>query len=251
MHLTFTLGDDRTTIRLPVHHQHLLQAVAYGLFPPAVAARVHDRGVVVDGRPFRLFTFSRLYGTFHRHGAVLIYVGPLTWTLASPWDDVMQAVAERALRHGVLWLGPQPVSVAGVQCRCFPSVGDRIAVRTLSPVSVHQTVRGPDGKAVTRYLAPEEPAYAALVEGNLRRKYQAWHGHPAPAPERCVHLAPLGAVREHVVGYQGGIVKGVSGRFALAGPPELLRVALEAGLGSRTAQGFGCITLVEAATGAE
>lgn len=41
--------------------------------------------------------------------------------------------------------------------------------------------------------------------------------------------------------YQDIIVKGASGTFDITGDSHLLWLALEAGLGSKNAQGFGCI----------
>jgi len=48
-----------------------------------------------------------------------------------------------------------------------------------------------------------------------------------------------------VIRYKGTIIKGWMGKYRLTGKPELLTVALDAGLGAKNSQGFGCCEVVE------
>ncbi|MDW8006914.1 MAG: CRISPR-associated endoribonuclease Cas6, partial [Thermomicrobium sp.] len=41
--------------------------------------------------------------------------------------------------------------------------------------------------------------------------------------------------------YKGTWIEGWVGRFVLEGPPDYLRLALEAGLGAKNSQGFGFV----------
>jgi CRISPR-associated endoribonuclease Cas6 len=45
--------------------------------------------------------------------------------------------------------------------------------------------------------------------------------------------------------YKGTWIEGWVGRFLLEGPSELLRLALEAGLGAKNSQGFGYVVEVD------
>jgi len=52
-------------------------------------------------------------------------------------------------------------------------------------------------------------------------------------------------VRRNIVKYKDFYVKGYTCRLELEGPRELLQLALDAGIGSKNSQGFGCVELVE------
>ncbi|WP_448575536.1 CRISPR-associated endoribonuclease Cas6, partial [Thermomicrobium sp.] len=45
--------------------------------------------------------------------------------------------------------------------------------------------------------------------------------------------------------YKGTWIEGWTGRFLIEGPPEYLRLALEAGLGAKNSQGFGYVEEVD------
>ncbi|KJS47026.1 MAG: CRISPR-associated protein Cas6, partial [Peptococcaceae bacterium BRH_c23] len=59
-----------------------------------------------------------------------------------------------------------------------------------------------------------------------------------------VNLHMLNNPKMHILEYKGGIIKGYSGMMELSGPPELLQVAIDAGLGSKNAQGCGCLEVM-------
>ncbi|CAA7602828.1 CRISPR associated protein Cas6 [Acididesulfobacillus acetoxydans] len=59
-----------------------------------------------------------------------------------------------------------------------------------------------------------------------------------------LRLRALGQPRLHIIEYKGGIIKGYSGSLELYGVRSLLQLAVDAGLGSKNAQGFGCLELM-------
>ncbi len=64
MRLTVTMSGRQGTVSLPLHYQHLLQGLLYrSLENEQLAAFLHDRGFRHGKRSFKLFTFSRLFGT--------------------------------------------------------------------------------------------------------------------------------------------------------------------------------------------
>ncbi|UZQ86962.1 hypothetical protein ODU73_001684 [Thermoclostridium stercorarium] len=82
-----------------------------------------------------------------------------------------------------------------------------------------------------------------MVEENLRKKYRAYTG--MQPPEEKVWFSPITQPRLHIVKYKGYIVKGYTCRLSVEGPRELLQMAVDAGLGGKNSQGFGCVKLAE------
>lgn len=69
-----------------------------------------------------------------------------------------------------------------------------------------------------------------MITANLVKKYRAYHG-----------LQPLDRPRLHVTTYKGTVVKGYTCRLRLSGPRDPLQTALDAGLGGKGSQGYGCV----------
>lgn len=231
-------------LKLPIHHQHILQAAAYSLFTPVIANYLHDRGFTVDRKTFRLFTFSRLQGQYRLESDSIGYFGNVHWTVSSPLDLVISDVANLLLRNPEIRLGSHHLEVESIAVERLSVGGETVLVRTLSPITVHQTVWRPDGRPYALHLHPKDRDFQGLVSENLWQKYRAVYGLSAAIPEGGVRVEPVGQCRERVVLYKGGVVKGYTGRFHLNGPTPLLQMALDAGIGARNAQGFGMVELV-------
>ncbi|MDI6871025.1 MAG: CRISPR-associated endoribonuclease Cas6 [Bacillota bacterium] len=231
-------------LRLPVHHNRLLQAAIYSRLDRETAKLVHDRGYGDEGRGFKMFTFSRLMGRYDmdREAGIMRFSGPLRLVISSPMPDFCSSLLTSLLTQGNLELGGQEVVVEEVQTS-QPRVTRETAVfRTLSPVVVYSTVIKGDGTKYTCYFQPGEPEFAALLTENLKKKFKVVFGEP---PEGTVRVRPLGQPRLSIVKYAGTVIKGYSGRISIEGPVKLLQIGLDAGVGAKNSQGFGCVELEE------
>jgi CRISPR-associated endoribonuclease Cas6 len=146
------------------------------------------------------------------------------------------------LTKGKIRLGSSEVEVEKMMVQQVMVDGTRAMLRILSPVVAYSTLLRPDGRKYTCYFQPGEPDYDRLIENNLRKKFSAFYGQDAPAGE--VKVRALGQSKLHVLDYKGTVVKGYSGRMAITGPTELLQMAVDAGIGSKNSQGFGCVEVV-------
>jgi CRISPR-associated endoribonuclease Cas6 len=155
----------------------------------------------------------------------------------------------------------------------------RIKVRTLSPVVAYSTMLRGDGKKYTVYFQPGEPEFERIVSENLRKKEEGLRSLDSDrywlslsninkmtdakiqnANERgvsrasglatpgnmanCFKVWPKNRPRLSIIKYKGGIIKGYSALLELEGPRTTLQLALDAGLGSKNAQGFGCLEVI-------
>ena len=91
--------------------------------------------------------------------------------------------------------------------------------------------------------------HGMVVNRNLRNKAAAlaqWGGgQPLANPSRPLAIR-VHQSRLHVMKYRDIIIKGHSGTFTLTGDPLLLRLGMDSGLGSKNAQGFGCVAWTHA-----
>lgn len=243
MHIYFTLKPN-SVLEVPVHYNHLIQGAIYNAIEPELAAFLHEKGYESGNRKFKLFTFSRLMGRFQidKEKKTIRFMEEIKLVVSSPVDEFCQSIANGMLTKGSIWFGNGDMEVEKMLVRQFKAERERVVLRTLSPVVVYSTFLRPDGRKYTCYFQPGDPDYDALVGNNLRKKYKALY--VIDAPEEEVKVRRLGETKLNVMNYKETVIKGSSGKLVLTGPKELLQMAVDAGIGSKNGQGFGCVEVV-------
>lgn len=240
MQLSFKL-ESNEPFSLPLHYNHLIQGFIYEAIDLELSTFLHDEGYMVQNRSLRLFVFSRLLGNFkiHRPAQTITFGPQVTLWIASPLENFCLSMVRNIMRRGDLHLGSH--ILRGVTFNSLtPKINsDSIIVYTRSPVTVYSTLLRPDGRKYTVYFQPGDPDYDHLITENLKRKYFAVNHQPAP--DGAISVQPQSQMKRNIVIYKDFIIKGYSGKLLLKGPPELLQIALDAGLGAKNSQGFGFI----------
>ncbi|HHY99028.1 MAG TPA: CRISPR-associated endoribonuclease Cas6 [Firmicutes bacterium] len=243
MRIIISLDTKEMPLVLPIHYNELLQGAIYASLDEEIGDFMHDKGFVHQKRSFKLFTFSRLMGNYRldSQSGKISFTDSIKIVISSPIKAFCSSILTHMIRDGRLRLGARLVDVEGVEV-IEPTVHqERIRVHTLSPIVVYSTMYRTDGRKYTCYFQPGEAEFAELISGNLRKKYELVHRSDAPA--EAFNIRPIGQSRMNLISYHGTIVKGYSCRLEISGPQPLLQVAMDAGLGSKNSQGFGCIEL--------
>jgi len=232
-------------IEIPLQYNHLVQGVIYNSIEPELAAFLHEKGYVSGSRKFKLFSFSRLLGKYQidKEKGIIRFTDDIQLILSSPIDEFCQSIANGILTKGQIRIGNNEVEVQKMMVQQYKVDKPEVKVRMLSPVVVYSTLLRPDGRKYTCYFQPGEPDYDRLVENNLRKKYQAFYRKEASDGE--VKVRRLGRIKLNVLNYKNTVIKGYSGKLLLTGPKELLQMAVDAGIGSKNSQGFGCLEVME------
>nr|WP_269456778.1 CRISPR-associated endoribonuclease Cas6 [Thermanaeromonas toyohensis] len=206
---------------------------------------MHEQGFELGKRKFKLFTFSRLMGKVRvapRQGYML-FSPPINVVICSPLAIILQEVASGLLKQGYIRLGKELLQVDKVTATDQVVQGRNIVVRMLSPLTVYSTLVDSEYR-YTHYYSPFEPRFQELILANLTKKY--WLIFGRQAEQEGFSIEPLSVSEKDfkIVKYKGTIIKGWMGIYRLQGDPQLLEVALDAGLGGKNSQGFGCCELV-------
>ncbi len=248
MRIDLQLRGRNGKVVLPAHYNWLVQSFIYRHLEPALADKVHNIGWLDGSRPLRLFAFSRLRGTFHRHGNELHFPGPLWLTITSPVDEFLESLAVHLVREGTIRLGAALLDLVSVEVVVPPPYQRPVRLRALSPITVYSTLETPDGRRKTYYYAPQEPEFGRLAIENLRRKIRAWTGEDLPPDGATLRPVKVSNRNLVVARYKGTVIKGWTGIYELDAPEPYFRMALDAGLGAKNSQGFGCVEVWEART---
>jgi len=242
LHAYIELKMEPSSPPVALHYNYLVQAAIYAALPGDIAIRVHDAGYVAGTRIFKPFAFSRLMGRFVINGQTIMFPESVRLVIVSPDREFFQHLVSRLFMQEGLILGDARFQITGVRFDEQIVKGETVCVRTLSPVVAYSTLLRPEGGKYTCFYQPGEEEFNRLVTGNLSKKYEAFHG--SPPPDGQVWVRPLDRPRLHVTTYKGTVVKGYTCRLRMTGPRELLQMSLDAGLGGKGSQGYGCLEYI-------
>jgi CRISPR-associated endoribonuclease Cas6 len=233
---------NNTSIRLPLEYNHLVQAAIYRTLDAELATFLHDYGFEGSGRRFKLFTFSRLFGKFQIMNRQIVFFPPVRLIISSPVEAFCQSLVNGLLSYDGIQLGNEGLIVAAVRAEQPKVAASTIKFRLLSPVVAYSTLFRPDESKYTCYYQPGDGEFTRSAAENIRRKYLASYNVPPPDGE--LEIRPLQQPKLHVMRFKGTVIKGYTGLLRLAGPEELLQMAVDVGLGSKNSMGFGCGEMV-------
>ncbi|KFD40694.1 CRISPR-associated protein Cas6 [Peptococcaceae bacterium SCADC1_2_3] len=244
MHLIVCLRPSKEILRLPMHYNRLIQAAIYTNLGSDLAEFLHGRGFTAGRRSFKLFTFSRMMGEYRLDKAKneIIFFKELKLVVSSPLLQFCTSLLNHLLTSGVIYLGEEIAEITGINVETPKVVTEEAEIRMLSPVVVYSTFLKPEGGKYTCYFQPGEGEFTRLIESNLRKKYEAFYQRTPPAGE--VKIRAIGRPKFNLVMYKDTPIKGYTCRLKLTGPPDLLQMGVDAGLGSKGSQGFGCVEMV-------
>lgn len=241
MHIILELSCEKPVI-LPIHYNHIIQGFVYNTIDEKLSEFLHDKGYG-KGRVFKLFCFSNLSGKPDTKSISekIIFNGRVMLEISSAVDEFCESFANGLFKKTIM-LGSNYMDVSSIKIDRQHVNSTEVCFKTLSPVVAYSTLIKGDGRKFTCYFQPGEEDFRRIVEDNLRKKYKAFTGLDAPKGEFTVK--PLEQPRLHIVKYKDFVIKGYTGRLKVSGPQELLQMAADAGLGSKSSQGFGCVRVV-------
>jgi len=229
-------------IILPIHYNLITQGFIYNMIDRELSDFLHNKGYG-DSRKFKMFCFSNILGKAHfdEENANLVFKSPIKLVVSSPDDHFCESFANSILKKDIR-LGSNTLEIGKIEINRQQINEDKIELQALSPITVYSTLLRPDGRKYTCFFQPGEDDFNRIAEENLRKKYFAFTGMQPPNGKVC--FMPLSQPKLHIVKYKDFIIKGYTCKLSVEGPRQLLQIAVDAGLGSKNSQGFGCVKLI-------
>jgi CRISPR-associated endoribonuclease Cas6 len=232
------IQDDE--ISLPVHYNRPLQGLFYNLMSKAFP-EYHDLGTKVENKKLKLFTFSRIYpeNSFKVLEKRLLFKGAFEVYFASPMSKIIDSVNSSIETEEVFRLEKKYFTIEKETIN-IDEITENMYVKTLSPITAYSTIILPNKSKYTHYYSAYSQDFKKLVEDNIKRKAQAM-GENFDDCELNIQPYGITEKNEKLLFYKGIIIKGWTGYFKITGSRELIKLALNSGLGAKNAQGFGMI----------
>ena len=249
---------------IPINYQYELSSAIYRIVDQAdseFAKFLHHQGYRANGRPFRLFSFSRMFfrgfKVLTASGRIEHYGREVRLEVSFLVDRIAEEFIKGLFMNQEIFLGDK-ISGTTYQVQRIESVSTPIFqhvmhYRCLSPILVRR--KRPTGGE--DYLNPLEEGYAELILENLLSKSLALstvstgEGGGGLSDERPVlDLKLIGKIYKNGVTIkqltpQQSKLIGYSYEFELSAPVELQEIGYYAGFGHLGSQGFGCVEIKE------
>jgi len=269
MHIKLTLRTDGQNNLLTLNYQYPLSSAIYKILSSSsseYAKFLHDKGYIgADGKPRKLFTFSRLYilPKPKRRGSKL-YLRPqsqATLQIASPMlEDFVQHFVVGLFSNQAIEIANRDSKISffveQVETIAEPTFTSPCHFRALSPI-VLTTQLDTETGLETHFYRPLEEGLSEAVRESLIGKHQTAYGRP-PNDDNLQYeidqqylnrkggpegVSKLITIRE---GHDDETkVKAFIAPFTLTGSTELMRTAWECGVGDKGSMGFGCVDVIK------
>ncbi len=239
--LTFSFKND--VITLPLHHNHLIQAMLYKNLPPALSSYLHNIGFFHEKRKFKLFTFSKLFSPrFIIQNKKIIHTKPLTLYIGSAMEDIAKNWGNIFLKSDAVYIGENTLYLESIEILPKINVKEEFVVKTLSPIAVKRTFEK-NGKKDYRFYTPKDGEFSELIKRNIIKKYTILTGKE---PENFYfRIEPIDKFRIAPIKYKNFTVRGVEGKFYIKTDPTVFTMVCDAGLGVQNSQGFGMVEVLK------
>lgn len=236
LRIIFQSEDD---IVLPTHYNHILQGFIYNNINADLAEFLHEKGYILKNRNFKLFTYSNILTKGQVKNSKLFFGKNVEWVVKSPIPEFINSFGTYILQKDDLRLGNNKVTINQTLLSKQKVECEEIAVKTLSPIVAYSTFAKENGSKYTCYFSPHENDFSRIIKENIIKKYTAFYGDLGKDVEFTIQQ--ISNVNLNIVYYKDFLIKGYSGKFKIRGDKRLLELALDAGVGSKNSQGFGCI----------
>ncbi|RLA82225.1 MAG: CRISPR-associated endoribonuclease Cas6 [Deltaproteobacteria bacterium] len=238
------------SLRLPIHYNHLVQAMIYRSLDKALAEWLHNGGYGYGKRRFKLFTFSRLLcrdREYDPERKTITFKGPIRLKIGSADVRLLESLAVYLVRRQEVKLSGTSCLFTAVEVEMPVEVSGPVIVRALSPIVVYSTLRDASGKKKTYYYNPWERDFQEKILENLKRKWTALHKGEEPPTMEGAYIKPLRVSKhnEVIALFKGTVIKGWTGIYELHLPGPYFSLAYDTGLGSKNSQGFGMVEVVK------
>lgn len=269
MRIRLTLQPKERECLFPINYQYPLSAAIYKILntaSPEYAVFLHRQGYLSpNGKPLKLFTFSRLWcPNIQRFESSLIVKNYTRCQLliSSPMlEDFIQNFVIGLFEQQEIQIGgPHSVGhfmITQVETLAEPEFKPTMNFSCLSPI-VLTTMHEHKGRLTPYYLRPDDARLSQAIRHNLRQKFETIY-HRSPEADQ-IHFSIDETYARRKGGYdklsklitikegdeaQATKVKCFMTPFSLSGSLELISVAYECGIGDKNSLGFGMIEVVE------
>lgn len=232
---------------IKLDYAHKLQSLIYSNLPENFSKEVHDggfRGRIDSKRVYKDINISKLIPAQYEIDKNCLYPkGNISLYISSSNKEMLEGLLDNLYFKPSIKIGENEFVVKpNSHIREFNPGNDKVfKCTTLSPV-VYSCNYTENGVQQSKFLSPMDSGYIDKLVYTLRNKYSAFN---TDVPLETIEAMNIGmdisSFNRRVVRYKNMSYTAYDMDFELSGSLELIELIYNTGIGSKTAQGFGCI----------
>lgn len=256
--LTLQINREKYGDLLPLSYQYEASSAIYRILSRAdeeYAKWLHDNGFhVEEGKRFKLFTFSRIFGLYKIHketGRMKMLGDTAEWYISFLPEKTTQKFIEGIFINQIFEIGDKKSAIqfhiVCVEAMPEPEYSEEMEFETLSPMCIkfkNETER-------IDYLSPTDVRAPFLIFNGLIDRYKTFYGEQPPCAPKDCKLEVTGKPRSALITMKAGTtaqtqVRGYLCQFKVKAPVEIMKMIYASGIGAQTSTGFGCVEIKNA-----
>lgn len=242
MRLKILLKSEKGKLKIPFNYNHIISAIIYNKIADLeLANKLHS------SQSYKFFTFSQL--NIHRFKIIkdgfLSQNGTIDFLISSPDDYLIKSLVEGFLSDLTVDFAGTKLLIQKVELLPVPEFKEKIKVKTLSPI-ITRTKKEVDGEMKIWDLAPGNHFFKNL-ENNLINKYKKFNDINETNKEIKIYSEFNNVKRKRITlkkGEEQTYHRAYMMDLILEGDIELLKFAYDAGVGEKSALGFGMVSII-------
>ena len=236
---------------LPFNYQYESSAVIYKILSKSdeIYSRwLHDNGFQLEGKQFKLFTFSRLHiEEWKNQGACMVILSDkVEWEISFLPERSTQEFIQGLFNEQCFELGNRQAkvrfTVQNIELMPSPAFTNTMQFECISPVCLN--FKREDGGY--NYIDPQHTAAPELIKLNLLNKFKAFTGEDFSPADFPFEFNVLSKPKSSLITIKANTpeesrIRGFQCRFQITAPAELLKIMYESGIGGKNSMGFGMV----------
>lgn len=257
MRLKISLSNENENFKIPINYQYILSSVIYNKLwnsSPEFSKWLHSTGYKFEGKPFKLFTFSRLFIPKAYIKAEMLYgKGSCHFYFSTP-------IEKKIVNHFVNGVLSQPeinISSNGINTKFLIS-----SIETLPPANLNEETKyrmlSPTCCSIKRiyndsekisYLLPKDKESEEIISNNLKKKHKLiydkeyndkiriqYDWENIKKRQKITKLITVKKNRPDEIKVRAFICP-----LTITASQEIQRIAYDCGIGEKNSMGFGCL----------
>lgn len=250
-----------STKTIPFNYHYQFSSAIYLLLKfgsPEFSDFLHNIGYKLNGKPYKLFTFSLKFEKYKTNHTEIILESPrLHLTVSSPKIDefiknFVVGSFERTFFYISFGGNEHKFLIRNMELLPEPEFSEQMYFSLNSPV-VMSTVREHNGKPSAYYLRPDDKdEINRLLSNNLRNKFELLNGKSSDGTVEIEwdteylkkHTRITKKITINEFGRNPVDIIGIQAPFQIKGDVDLIKTGYQCGFGEKNSMGFGFAEVV-------
>ncbi len=156
--------------KIPVNYRSIISGIIYAMLPlDSSTTQLHDYGLKLEKRKFKLFTFSEIYGStiYDNETKSLLFISTGCFDITSFDENIIISIVKCIEENKDVLFGNQVISIVKYDIlNDYCDSTKIVTYYTVSPITIYKS----DNK-VMKFISPSDEEFKNGIIRNISQKY--------------------------------------------------------------------------------